>query len=365
MSAPSPRRADVLADDADVRMGWYDQRIVPHRELLRVTGEVKSLLRPRKPAPIILVVGPTGAGKTTLLEELQKSLLADAPPGTLPVVSMECPDPEKGGYEFGKKHWRSLVEAMNDPFPDDHFPPDAAAERRRRGIEWPATGRRATSDDLQRAVIAMVPLLGVRTVFLDESQHIFAVAGRGTIVRQMDALKSFSNRCNVKHVLFGTDDMFIAGDFKDLNAQLARRTRTVLFNAYTYDNPDDRREFEHVLIQLLKLMPLQDGVRAKIGKVSGKQARDRKFPYQIEESWLELAFLHSAGCIGTLKELLVATLDDVLCEGREFLRLKDFQRECDRLNADDSLRIIAKQVSRWNAAKPDGSLKEARSSLGL
>ncbi len=365
MSPPATSRAGILAEHADARVGWYAERILPHRELLRVTHEVKSLLRPRKPAPIILVVGPTGVGKTTLMAELKKSLLADALPGMLPVVSMECPAPEKGGYEFGRKHWRCLAEAMHDPFPDDHFCPEAAAERRRRGVEWPATGRRSTSDDLQRAVIGMAPLLGVRTVLLDEAQHLFVLAGGRSIVKQMDVLKTFSNLCRLKHVLFGTDDMFLAGDFKDLNAQLARRTRTVVFDAYRYDRPDDRREFEQALIRLLKLMPCRDGVEARIEKVDGRKARARQFPYRIEDAWLELAFLHSGGCVGTLKELLLAALDDVLCAGRESLALEDLQRECDRLNASGSLGIMARQLSEWRAVQPGDSVQEARSSLGI
>ena len=365
MSAPAPSRAEILAADADERVDWYFGRLVPHRELLRATAEVQSLLRPRKPAQIILVVGPTGVGKTTLLEELKKSLLANAAPGQLPVVSMECPAPEKGSYEFGRKHWYRLVEAMHDPFPDDHMSPEAAAQRRQRGVEWPATGRRSTSEDLQRAAIKMAPLLGVRAVLLDESQHVFVLAGGKSIVMQMDVLKGFSNQCDVKHVLFGTDDMFIAGDFKDLNSQLARRTRTVLFSAYRYDVADQLQEFEHVLIQLLRLMPLRDGVGAKIGRVVGQRKRARGFPFQIEKPWLDLAFLHSAGCIGTLKELLVAALDDVLAAGRESLTLKDLQRECDRLSASGNLRIIAKRVSEWHSAKSDDSVQEARSSLGL
>ncbi|MYD92914.1 MAG: AAA family ATPase [Chloroflexi bacterium] len=365
MSAPAPTRAEILAGDADERVDWYAGRILPHRELRRVTDEVTSLLRPRRPGQIVIVVGPTGVGKTTLLEELKASLLAAAPPGMLPAVSMECPSPEKGGYEFGRKHWRSLVEAMNDPFPDDHMPPDVAAERRQRGIEWPATGRRSTSDDLRRAAIAMAPLLGVRAVLLDESQHLFSEAGGRSIVMQMDALKSFSNQCDVKHVLFGTSDMFIAGDFKDLNAQLARRTRTVLFDAYRYDHADDRLEFEQVLIQLLRLMPLRERVQASIGRVTGKAARGREPRYRIEKPWLELAFLHSAGCVGILKDLLVSALDEVLSAGRESLALEDLQRECDRLNAGGGLHIIADNVSQWHKIKPEGSLPEARSSLGL
>src|SRR5207249_6305769 len=75
-------------------------------------------------------------------------------------------------------------------------------------------------------------------VFVDEAQHIARIASGRRLSDQLDVIKSIANRTQTVHVLLGTYELLA---FRNLSAQLSRRSVDVHFARYSADSPEDRQ----------------------------------------------------------------------------------------------------------------------------
>ena len=297
---------------------------------------------------LVALSGPTGVGKTTLMFSVARILRSrfaaacgvEPAPGAMPVVSMECPSSRERGYDFNREHWIELLLAMGDLFVDRHFDPDTAAKRRRSGLERPAIGRRSSGAELRRAAVAFIRMRVTRVLLLDEAHHMTRVRGTRDLEEHLDELKSFGSTTGIRQVLFGTEQV------KDLlrgNAQLARRTKEVFYDAYDYAKAEDRQAFNAIMGQLFTHLPLRE---------------PRTF-----ESHFDYLFMRSAGCVGVLKDWLCDALDRALSAGRERLEMADL--EVTEVS-DGRLEEIAEGIRVFREfARPSADLSDIRAKLGM
>ena len=316
-----PVPPDVLRADAATRRKWFRRLVFEHPRMVSARTQLLAALGADVFDPeddsehasrtrLVAVCGPTAVGKTTLMCSVERTLQrrfaaasgVDAAPGVMPVVSMECPSSRERGYDFNREHWICLLLALGDLFVDRHFDPDTAAKRRRAGSERPAIGRKSSGAELRRAAAAFMRMRGTRVLLLDEAHHMTRVRGTRDLEEHLDELKSFGSTTRIRQVLFGTEQV------KDLlrgNAQLARRTKEVFYDAYDYAKPQDRAAFNQILGHLFTHLPLRD--------------------LTTFESHFDYLFMCSAGCVGVLKDWLCDALELALAAGRERLLMADLE----------------------------------------
>ena len=350
----------VLRADPAHRHQWFRRRVFEHPRMRLVRDQVldaldlddvldpENVLDSDYIPPTVAVSGPTGVGKTTLMSSIARMLSSQlasraegpAPPGTMPVVVMECPSSRERGYDFNREHWKCLLIALGDLFVDRHFDPDLAARRRRRGSERPAIGRKSSGSDLRLAAERFMKMRGTQVLLLDEAHHMTRVRGTRVIEEHLDEIKSFGSLTKVRQVLFGTEQL------KDLlrgNAQLTRRTKEVFYDAYAYDKPEDRAAFNEIMGKLFTHLPLRN--------------------LQTLESHFEYLFTYSAGCVGLLKDWLAAALRLALHAGREHLTVADL--EATALSVD-RLSVVVDGIEVFRRfARPSADMSEIRAKLGM
>ena len=120
-------------------------------------------------------------------------------------------------------------------------------------------------------------------VFVDEAQHLARIASGRRLSDQLDVIKSIANRTETVHVLLGTYELL---PFRNLSAQLSRRSVDLHFERYRADSAEDLQVFRSVLLTFQKQLPFA-------------KAETKLMPI-----W-DFLYERSVGCVGILKEWLI------------------------------------------------------------
>ena len=188
--------------------------------------------------------------------------------------------------------------------------------------------------------LASVALRGTRVLLLDEAHHMTCVRGTRYIEEHLDEIKSFESTTRIRQVLFGTEQV------KDLlrgNAQLARRTKEVFYDAYDYAKPQEREAFNQIMGQLFTHLPFRD--------------------LETFESQFDYLFMRSAGCVGVLKDWLSDALELALSAGRDRLLMADLEETALRKGRLDEVTEGIKVFREF--ARPSADLSAIRAKLGM
>jgi hypothetical protein len=154
-------------------------------------------------------------------------------------------------------------------------------------------------------------------VLIDEAQHLAKVSSGRKLLDQLDVIKSIANRTGTPHVLFGTYDLL---SFRNLSAQLSRRSCDIHFRRYRAEDEEDRQIFMNVLNSFAQRLPLIE------------------IP-DLAKDW-ELLYERSLGCVGVLKEWLVRALIVALNQAQNTITRRDLERhalsasQCGRMLTD-------------------------------
>ncbi|GHO68385.1 hypothetical protein KSC_072770 [Ktedonobacter sp. SOSP1-52] len=154
------------------------------------------------------------------------------------------------------------------------------------------------SAELRHVYEAALLRRGVRTIIVDEAQHLLKLARGIKLVDQLDWLKSMANTTGVLHILTGTYELLT---LRNLNGQTARRGLEIHFPRYQFQHQPDQVAFQRVLLTLLQQIPLEVDTEALLVK---------HWPYFYERS---------IGCIGVLKDWLVRAVAATLAENQSKL----------------------------------------------
>ena len=336
--ATSSRRKRRLSSADKARVKTFKDTFFEHDRLGELREAVLDALDETHPAEVIAVCGPTGVGKTTLLNVVARdayTLYYDPGPSDMPVVSMVCEAPTGQGYDFNRDHWETVLTAMDDPFLDSHFDPDAAAARRRSGRKGHTSDRKARGSDLRKAAGKSMEFKRTKVLLLDEAQHMTGGPRSVRAGHNMDVIKKFGITTGVKQILFGTEQLF---DLLRANAQLTRRTEELFFDVYNSQVKEDVCAFSEAYQSLAMSLPCKDPA---------------KFQSSLDE-----AFFHCAGSVGILKETMVKSLRRALRQGRAEVPFSDFRAE---FLSDARLTKVLSGVSDFRKSVPgDSGLDEYR-----
>jgi hypothetical protein len=155
-----------------------------------------------------------------------------------------------------------------------------------------------------------------RAILIDEAQHLAKMAAGRRLQDQLDCLKSLASLTRTIHVLVGTYELLA---FRNLSAQLSRRSLDIHLRRYRADQPEDVIAFKNILLTFQKHLPLSEEP-------------------DLIARW-DYFYERSIGCVGVLRDWLVRSLALALENGDR--SLKPGHLECQGLSVAQCGKMLA------------------------
>lgn len=314
-------RLDSIATTAPhliERLERFRNFTMAHPRLVEARDELVDAIDGAAPGSLVFVLGPTGVGKTTVRMKVEDLLIQQTAPtmtadsGRLPFASVEVVPPDTGRFRW-RDYFSRLLVAMNEPLIDF---------KTTRGVGCTQVTNKSPSmvgsAELGYAVEQALRHRRAPVVFVDEAQHLARVASGRRLSDQLDVIKSIANRTETVHVLLGTYELLA---FRNLSAQLSRRSVDLHFQRYRADSAEDRQVFRGVLLSFQKQLPLP------------------KAETDLVAIW-EFLYERSVGCVGILKEWLMRACVRAIKHGAVALSREHLERtalsisQCEKILAE-------------------------------
>ncbi len=343
MSNSSGFPRSLLEKTKEDKLGYFISYRLAHPKLIEATEAVMRNIEEPASASFIFVYGPSGIGKTTMRLRVEQKLIQQALPELeidkcqIPVVGIEAVGTESAQFNWKDYFTRSLI-ALEEPL--IQYKTDYGS----RGIHRNPQGElviepRVTAPELRRALENALKYRRPKAFLIDEAQHMQKMASGRRLQDNMDCLKSLANLTGVMHVLFGTYELLT---FRNLSAQLSRRTIDIHFPRYKAESSEDIEVFMNVLWTFQQHLPVQEEP-------------------DLLTHW-EYCYAGSLGCIGILKDWLTRSLKDTLDDGSETLTLKHLQR---RAWSVAQLQTMLKEIQEGEQQLTEGADKYKQLCLAL
>ena len=296
----------LLDQAAEARMAYFRSFTMAHPRLKEADTELKQAIQDPAGWSLIFVFGPTGVGKTTLRlrieRHLKESLLPvlREDPGRVPVVSIEA---AADSAQFSwKDYYRRALIALEEPLIDRKI------SYRIRCLFRDDSGKlildpRAVGMEIRYALESALIHRRPAAFFIDEAQHLTKMKSGRKLQDQLDCIKSLASLTNTVHVLIGTYELL---PFRNLSAQLSRRSIDIHFRRYRADRREDFDAFRSVVFTFQRHLPL-----------AGESDLLKHFDYCYERS---------IGCVGVLKEWLTRALAVALADESPVITRKILER---------------------------------------
>jgi hypothetical protein len=309
---------ELLRQPWSARIHYFQAYMMAHPRLLATREGLLNAIHEVPANSLILVFGPTGVGKTTLRVKIEQLLAAERLPmleddrGRLPVVSVECIAPESGSFSW-RDHFRRLLLQMDEPLVDYKINTAIPINIGDKAVRFMPSAR-AVGAEYHHAVERALAFRRPMAVLIDEAQHLARMSSGRRLSDQLDVIKSLANRTNTVHVLIGTYELLA---FRNLSAQLSRRSIDIHFPRYKADDPDDLKVFRTIVKSFEQQLPLSE-------------------PPDLLNDW-EYLYERSIGCVGILKDWLVRVLVSLSRRGAKSANRKDLEAhapsvaQCDKM----------------------------------
>lgn len=291
---------ELLDQAPSERLAYFKSYTVAHPFLERANSEIWDALQEPGGALMIFIVGPTGVGKTTLWAHVAKRLTEAAQakmlqdPDRMSVINLYAMAPSARQFRWPDFYTRALM-AVSEPLID--YKVDASAvipiynEKMRRHVPPQLVGDAAM---LQRSWEQVLNYRQPDAIFVDEAQHFGKTASGSRLIDQLDHVKSLAVATQTMHVLAGTYELLV---FRNLNAQLSRRSIDVHLPRYRADVKDERLAFQKVLLTFQRQLPLEEAP-------------------DLVHQW-KICYAHTIGCVGLLKDWLTKALREAVESGEK------------------------------------------------
>jgi hypothetical protein len=286
----------ITTAPAAERCTYFRRIAIAHPVLVETDRTLKRAIAQSPPGSIVLVVGPAGVGKTTMLERTESWMIErrleemSSALGQKPVIRLEAVSDGLRQFSWRDYYKRVLI-ALDEPLVN--FKVD-----RRSRVDIPRDEFRrvlrhnATAEDLRYALELAFRHRQVEACLIDEAHHLTRIAWGRRLLDQIDTIKSLANLSGVTHVLAGNYSLL---DVANLSGQLSRRSTLIHFRRYRGDSDADVHAFKRAIYTFQRDLPLQNEP-------------------DLLEFW-EYLMIHSAGCVGNLKDWLTRALIESVASG--------------------------------------------------
>jgi hypothetical protein len=311
---------DLLSQPKSARMAYFTGLTIAHPLLVQAYEHLRRTVNEASPDSLVFVFGPTGVGKTTLLQRFEQRLIEELGPeltadrGRIPVLSVEAVAPDSGSFNW-KDFYKRLLVRLEEPLVDRKIRPEGPDEPRPGRSRLMTSGAAAIAEwrmAMERALHHRRP----RAILIDEAQHITKMAAGRRLQDQLDCLKSLASLTRTAHVLVGTYELLA---FRNLSAQLSRRSLDIHLCRYRADQPEEIVAFKNVLMTFQKHLPLAE-------------------ESDLIARW-DYFYERSIGCVGVLRDWLVRSLALALENGDR--SLNPGHLECQGLSIAQCEKMLA------------------------
>jgi hypothetical protein len=314
---------DLLSQPKAARMAYFTGLTIAHPLLVQAYERLRRAVSEASSDSLIFVFGPSGVGKTTmmrrfeqhLIEEMSHELAADRE--RIPVVSVEAVAPDSGNFNW-KDFYKRLLVGLEEPLLGRKLRPDKQDDPLTRRPQ-PMTSRTTAIAEWRAAVERALHYRRPCAILIDEAQHMAKMAAGRRLQDQLDCLKSLASLTRIIHVLVGTYELLA---FRNLSAQLSRRSLDIHLRRYLADQPDDAIAFKNILRTFQKHLPLAEEP-------------------DLIARW-DYFYERSIGCVGVLRDWLARSLSSALENGDRSLNLDYLERQalsiaqCEKMLAEAS-----------------------------
>ena len=325
LDQPLPPEPQALLDQFKVYAVWHPRLLQVQTQLLHTIWEPAEVA-------FVVVCGPSGVGKSKLAEVLARRLNTPKQRSNEPIprrallINTRPPDGalfhrtgyyQKGLQLLGKTTFDRRIKV------DITTAEQTVEKKRPRGKITPYQDHPEVRDAYEEEL----RLQALRSVILDEAQHLIQTSDGKQPKDQLNWIKSMTTETGVLHILIGTYGLL---PFCNLDGQMARRGSEFHFSRYHIEDESDCQAFRNTCSSLLKQIPL---------------AVDHD---TLMQRWWYF-FEGSVGCIGVLKQWLVRALYLALRERSGQLTLTHLElcilseAKRARMNADARSRISVRE----------------------
>jgi energy-coupling factor transporter ATP-binding protein EcfA2 len=345
MAATNGFPRDLLTQSATARRNYFRDCTIAHPHLAEVYRRLRTEIATVEPGTLLFVFGPSGIGKTTLLqrlaqkvtEEMSAALAEDV--SRIPLVTVEALSPETGNFNW-KDFYRRLLLKLDEPCLDRKLIPwlqTAEYDEQKQlllGSRTAGTVYRYTAEQVlrHRRPVALC---------IDEAQHLANVTSGRRLQSQLDCIKSLSNLTGIPIVLCGHYELLA---FRNLSAQLSRRSVDLHFRRYRADDEVERQAFKNVVWSFACHLPLAETP-------------------DLVAQW-ETLYERSLGCVGVLKLWLAKALAAALADGGQRLTQRHLTETALSLSRCDKLLAELREGENLLHEAPEAA-QQLRGRLGL
>jgi AAA domain len=303
----NPQTLALLQKPVEEKLAYFQSYKAAHPRLVETTETLLSSIEEPAGALFIFVYGPTGIGKTTMRLRVEQKIISQLLPtlekdvGRIPICGVEAIGATDGKFNWKDYFTRALM-ALEEPNIENkvnYHTWGIARDQRGKLLIKPTTPATELHRVLENALLYRRP----KAFFIDEAQHMQKMASGRRLQDNMDCLKSIANLTGVVHVLIGTYELLT---FRNLSAQLSRRTIDIHFPRYRASCASEVEAFINVLWTFQKHLPLEDEP-------------------DLLSNW-EYFYAGSLGCVGILKDWLTRALLDALSSRAKTLTLTHLER---------------------------------------